>query len=157
MKKLKYPVLLSLLVMLFLAGCEATEMSMEIFLNNNEGVKASLDIVDHSRLKLDENSGRIYVVRGDTVLLEGRFFTQGEFSSYIEEISAKYSVKILKAVPEESPSFYSFEAAVDDQIQYGFLEKIVGSDQTSILMVSPDLSYEEAEELFGQLHFERIK
>ena len=156
MKKLKCQLVLPLFVVLFLSGCEA-RMFIEIFLNNDEGVEVSLDIADHSRLKIDDESGIIYVVRGDAVLLEGCFFTQGEFSSYIEEISAKYSVNILKAAPEESPSYYSFEATVDNQIEYGFLEKIEGSDQTSVLFVSLDLSYEEAEEVFGQLHFDRIK
>lgn len=156
MKRIKCPVLLLLLAMLMLTGCKAI-MSIEIYLNNGEGVKASLDIVDRSRIQVDDDSGRIYVVRGDSVLLEGRFFTQGEFASYMEELSAKYRVEVLNAVPEESPSYYSFEAAVDGQIQYGFLEKIVGSDQTSVLMLASELSYEEAEEVFGQLHFDRIK
>lgn len=157
MKKLKCRVLLLLAAMLMLTGCGATGMSIEIFFDNGEGVKASLDIVDRSRIKVDNDSGMFYVVRRDDVLFEGVFFTHDEFSSYIEEIRAKDSVKILEAVPEQSPSHYSFEVTVHNQVQYGFLEKIAGSDQTSILLISPELSYEEAEELFGQLHFDRIK
>jgi len=157
MKKMNNQLLFSFLIILILSGCEATGMSIEIFFNNGEGVKASLDIVDQSRIKVDGDSGAFYVVRRDAVLLKGLFFTEGEFSSYIDEISVMDNVNILKSIPEDSPSYYSFEYTEDGKVQYGFLEKIVDSDLTSILLVAPDLPYSEAEELFRQLHFVRIK
>lgn len=148
--------LMLLLLTSGLTAC-ATYMSMEIFIDNGDAVKIGLDIVDGERLSFEDIENNSFSIRkGETELMSGLFFVNGEFDEYIAKALSYEGVFLIEATPEHDPSFYCFEFPGESGTEYGFLRKIEGCGLSSVVLFSNDLPYQEANAIFQRLHFDKI-
>lgn len=141
---------MSLAMALSLCAC-ISYMYMEIDLDNGEKIGVKIDIKDGESISFEDSA--LIVRRGSAVLLEGGFFTNGEFDACAAQMSGDESMEILRMRPSEEPAFYLFQYETSSGTACGFLEKIEGSELSSVLLCTQSMSLESAEALYQQLHF----
>ncbi len=144
-----------LILILEITAC-STSSSLDLFLDNGEAIRVILDTTDHTKLSFDDTTHTFSIQKDGIDLLHGGVFTNGEFEEYAEHVIS-VGAEILTAEPEESPTLYIFKYDGPDAREYVFLQKVEGSDLSSVSLYAENTTYKEAETVFHYLSFERIE
>lgn len=146
---------LTVLMILGITACTTT-VSMDFFLDNGEAVRVTLDDADGNRISFDRDTDAFIIQKDGKTQLEGGFFTKGEFDEYVENVLSA-GADVLRAEPEDDPALYIFRYDGTDAREYVFLQKIEGSDVTSVSLYAQNVVYKEIEAVFNRIHFERVE
>lgn len=153
--KYSFASLLVALMLLSITACTTT-MSADFFLDNGEAVRVTLDATDGSSLSFDRDADTFLIQKDGKSLLEGGFFTNGQFDEYAENVISA-GADVLRAEPEDDPTLYVFRYDGTEAREYVFLQKIEGSDVTSVSLYAQNVVYKEIDGVFNHIHFERVE
>lgn len=149
LKKLSIATLICLLMAFTFTACSSSK-SFTFRIENGESVKVTLDTTDGYNLLQED--GMITVQKDEEDVLNGIFLTSSGFDTYAAAITASDDAVILKATPDDSPTFYLYQFDGAAGMETTFLFQIQGSD-TAVIIASL-ASQKEAEAAFDRLSFE---